>query len=628
MMSNSNGNIGAYGEYDFVESIANAKLSIKLQESKLFKTHFAEGDKLPNLDGNIEFLSKKVRNGKNGEVIVYEPEGSIYVQIKTLSHDYNNNNVSKFKEFKYKYSMDTKVINLVNVGARLEPVIIFLIDEKNNKFFWIHVSDEYALGLEVEEQGNKVIYFSDENELISATDFYIKVSFIYRTRLKQVRDAESNRLMLLNMTADTRVKAQKLLNYLDETLINEFPFLTEYYYPDIWKFGVYLSYNETTKQTALAIYEIKYGSVDTVCLKNFRSVNEVESSFVISGTDKENDFIEFGKLFVQSLLHEYFKSNIINPKYLPNIVLHELAFSLLDTIANKCRLFEKEGFANVYYKDSVNCTELINHLKTLKKFTQLKIDKLNKYIESSTTVMFDPLRNLANGDCEIYKSLFDEMDNEEEFFYQSNYEVQLYSDTIPYKLYQNVIRELQIRSENVINRVWNHQNIIGSFKELNELKVRGHSRIESGYLLKDIYFNTEKYLLKFPQIYNETMSKLIQSSYVSKYSIQEKSFYFMNEEDPNLELRWITFENKEYTNVVNELPSQNITLEEVLSADLQIIRESVNALSCSSGFIPLRVRSSKFRALFYNELVEKLYSIISERNYLNIRSLSPLRLQL
>lgn len=624
----SNENIGAYGEYDFVESLANAKLSIKLQETKLFKTHFAEGDKLPNLDGNIEFLTKKVRRGKNGDVFVYEPEGSIYVQIKTLSHDYSNTNEKMFKKFKYKYSMNTKVINLVNVGARLEPVIIFLIDEKNAKYFWIHVSDMYAMELEVKDQGNKVIYFSDENELIDVQDFYNKVKQIYKTRLEQVRDAESNRLMLMNMREGTRIKAQRLLHYLDDKLINELAFITEHYYPDIWKFGVYLSYNENTKRTVLAIYEINYGSVETVCLKNFRSINEVKSSFVISGTDTQDDFTVFGKQFVESLLHDYFKSNVINPKYMPNIILHELAFSLIDTIASCCELFSKQDYPGVYYKDSVSLSELINHFNTMKKFSEEKIYELCDYYESVDVIYFDPLRSLRKKDCEKYKIMFDDFDNEMDCFYQCACNIRLTSDTIPYTLYYNVLNELRTRNENVIQRVWKHKDLTGYFEEVKELESKGLKSIGVGHTLENIYSNAIKFFLEFPQVYRETINKLINPTYVSNYLIKEKSYFFIDKEDPYLGIKKITFRSDDYVNFVNECPVDNITLNEILTDDIENICRSVNALSCSSQFIPLRVRSSKFKALLYNELVEKIYSVISERNCLNNTRLNPLRHQL
>lgn len=625
-MKNGNRKIGAYGEYDFVESIANAKLSIKLQETKLFKTHFAEGDKLPNLDGNIEILTQKERiDDKGNYYTVYEPEGSIYVQIKTLNHDYSNKNKEKFTEFKYKYSMDTKVINLVNVGARLEPVLIFLIDEKNEKYFWVHVSDEYAIGLNVKDQGNKVIFFSDENELVDVYDFHAKLRHIYRTRLNQIRDEESNRLMLLNMPEDTRINAQRLLSYLDETLINELSFITEYFYPDIWKFGVYISYDKTTKRTVLAIYEVRYGAIDTVLLRNYTSVNEVKSSFIISGTAKENNFIEFGKQFIQSLLEEYFKSNIVNPKYLPNIILNELAFSFLDTIASKCSLFRKTGFPNVYYKDTVDLTELMNHFETLTRFSQLKMDDYAEYFDEPDIIGFDPLQNLNEVDCEKYKAIFDDFSNELDNDYNSTIEVYLSSDKIPYKLYKNTLNELKVRNETLINRVWRHGNIHGSIKESNELKLKGIKGVGVGYTLSDIYFNTEKFLLMLPQAYNDTLNRLFQPIYKSKYSVSKKSFYFMDKNDPYLRLKYVTFKSDEYINMVNELPFHKLTLEEILAEDHGKLRESVAASSCSSSIVPVGVRSSKFRAFLYNELVGQLYNVICERNDFGKKNLSFLR---
>jgi len=156
-------NIGGYSASDFSESSGNAILKQLLEEDKTIKTRFAEADKSPNYDDFFELLEKSPTK--------YIPTARTNVQIKTLERDYINHNKREKTEYLYKYQCDTKVFNAVKRSISLDPTVLFLVDIKQRKVFWIYLSDEYVFDQNIGDNKTTTVYFSKGNLLSNIDSF-------------------------------------------------------------------------------------------------------------------------------------------------------------------------------------------------------------------------------------------------------------------------------------------------------------------------------------------------------------------------------------------------------------------------------------------------------------------------
>lgn len=151
-------NLGGYDENSFYDSNGVAYLTRFLQQEHGIKGVIQSDDKTPNLDGTIQLLEW------NSETRAI-PKQIFHVQVKTMNHGYENTNRIHHRS-QYKYSVDTKVFNVVKENITFDPVLLFLVDEKKEKVFWRYVSVEFVMSLDLHDEENKTIYFN-ESDLIS-----------------------------------------------------------------------------------------------------------------------------------------------------------------------------------------------------------------------------------------------------------------------------------------------------------------------------------------------------------------------------------------------------------------------------------------------------------------------------
>lgn len=117
-------NIGGYDENYKYDSLAVNYLEGRILKSKYLIPHISSGDKVPNLDGAIELCEDAVNK--------INPIAKFEVQVKSLNHDYNNSNIRDNTQYPYKYSCETKCVNVVLQGITLNPVLLILVDSKMN----------------------------------------------------------------------------------------------------------------------------------------------------------------------------------------------------------------------------------------------------------------------------------------------------------------------------------------------------------------------------------------------------------------------------------------------------------------------------------------------------------------
>ena len=127
-------NIGGYDDNSFVDNKGVRFLADYLEEKHNIKTHFKTDEKYPNLDGSFELCER------NNNIAI--PIAPFDVQIKTTESKYINHN-KKINRTKYKFSFDTKAFNIVKKGSVYNPVILFLVDIKNKKIFWWHITYDF-----------------------------------------------------------------------------------------------------------------------------------------------------------------------------------------------------------------------------------------------------------------------------------------------------------------------------------------------------------------------------------------------------------------------------------------------------------------------------------------------------
>lgn len=92
-------NLGGYDKNAFSDGTAVSSLENLFYNSFILVPHFKSEDKTPNFDGYFELLEPG--NVKSTPIGRYE------VQIKSLGHDYQNNNRDVSSD--YKYSCDTRL---------------------------------------------------------------------------------------------------------------------------------------------------------------------------------------------------------------------------------------------------------------------------------------------------------------------------------------------------------------------------------------------------------------------------------------------------------------------------------------------------------------------------------------
>lgn len=477
-------NLGGYDINNFYDSKGNAFLISFLEQDCNIKTDIKKDDKAPNLDGTIELLKKSDK--------VSIPVQIFHVQVKTLNKSYVNKN-KKENISQYKYSADTKVFNVVKEHITSDPVILFLVDTKNKKVFWFYVSIEYVMKLGIKEEKNKTIYFNDTDSIVDMKLFYRVLENIHQERVAMNKNWQNN-IITSNYTRrkEQDILLQKEWDYLNEMLSKKYKVAVEYLYPDAWKFG--LAYQEGEKFDTIGIYQIKYGDNGQI-IKDFS--NRATDCFTVSTYKK--DVLSIRDVInkqIGALAEKYYKSGHIPVRCLPDIALEEISFHFLDIVARSYRELENSQIALSYYKNTEDVSEIRHIWNALVKYSirqnQFIIDKYANM--PHVTAEVNPLGALQSCNAkarnkarEIFGDLLkEEKEDSKELPYPL-----VFSEKFEYQLYCEVIRELESRGIKTVSRLWEPKKYELMFEEQNRLGLKGFERIETGYLIADIYTNCD-----------------------------------------------------------------------------------------------------------------------------------------
>lgn len=494
-------NLGGYDKNSFFDSNGVAYLTRFLQRDNTIKALIASDDKIPNLDGIIQVLDN-VNEGRA------TPKQIFHVQVKTINSDYQNNNKTGIKS-QYKYSADTKVFNTVKNHITSDPVLLFLVDEENDKIFWFHVSLEYVMGLNIKEEKNKTIYFSDCDQIIDIKKFYQQLIFIHEEKVEQSYSINKNMITTNTQIPEICQTLQDESDYLNDILKEKFRIVTDFLYPDTWKFGI--AFLEQDDHNVIGIYHIKKGTNDKL-IKDFST--NVKDCFSITSYKKDKTSIRsvINKQ-IELMAKKYYKIGWVSAKYLSNLVLEEISFYFLDILARVHEQFQDVNYINIYYKTQENVSELSKYWNALISYAIKEVDIIIKEYgdHDNVTCEINPLGSLLScvvlnkNEAKIkFLKVLSQIDNQK---IRLPYPL-VYSNEYPYLLFEEVIQELEYRGIKIISRPYQPKKYLQMLKQYENIKFNNMRRVETGYLIEDIYRNMMDILKILPSAYKFTVNEL------------------------------------------------------------------------------------------------------------------------
>lgn len=323
-------NIGGYDvNYKYDRKAVNYVESVLLDSDHIMP-HLESGDKLPNLDGYIELCVSAEKKDI--------PKGRFDVQVKSLNHDYRNDNVRDNTEYLYKYSCDTKVVNVVLEAQTYNPVLLILVDNKDKRIFWKNMSEQYCLELDVGIQANKTIYFNETDEVVDPNEWYDILCDIYKNHSSAQHCAEEARFLLADKEKIIPSIVQDMSDYLNSMLDNELWFIKKVYFPDTWKIGIAYLDGGKNSFSCIGLYKIKREKND-LFIKQFKEDNEYFVSIQYGGKYSLEDII---RQTLENWIEKFFEKDNYFLFLFPDVVLRELFFENIDSEIAKLEMGDEK----------------------------------------------------------------------------------------------------------------------------------------------------------------------------------------------------------------------------------------------------------------------------------------------
>lgn len=508
--------LGKTPETKFKESKSITALKFLLEKNDSIKVRANEEDTIPNLDGSVAIL-----DDNNTERITVD------IQSKTLPEDYNLNGNP------YKYDCDTKVFNVVIENVTFNPVVLMLVDIKNQKVYWKHISREYANSLQLNKgQETKRITF-DEEDLFDIDTFRNAMDRA-SCELEEIIDAGISAIITSNIKEDTSFygEMQEEIDRINSLLDNDYIDAKNLLFPNVWKFGI--AYNRYTDGSEfLGIYKINKGNNGTL-IKNFDFKNDKYMMCQFKNGDSKSSIRAFLNSWLSQVMNDYFSVAPINPEYLPDIILYEIVFQFLDRLADDIEILCNKDYKAVYYKDEEEISNVKRYISGLKTFYSLIINEysdkfplskalLPYYSLTSRILVFNRLLSPSK---EEYELLLKSIDNPK----QTSNPILLSSQDVDFDLLEKVIIELDKRKIKNVKRVWKYQkwdDYISQKK--NSEKPPFMQSIAKGYIDEDLYSNLDFMFSYLEESVKYALSKIPKGN---KYMINGKYLLLYDKDYP------------------------------------------------------------------------------------------------
>lgn len=484
----NNINLGKDSENDFKESNSITILKRIVEKNRKIKARTAEADKIPNLDGKLMLLDDN-RVERN----------TIEIQIKVLPSGYN-------LKTPYSYSCDTKVFNVVLHHITLNPVVLIMVDIENEKVYWKYISREYAESLNIGNQKNKTIQFTEDNLFIE--EIFIKEMEDTYTKMYEKIDANSAKKSIIysniNEKSKDYVELQIQVDRLNNLFNNELKEIKNLFFRNVWKFGI--AYDKYSNGSAIGIYMIMLGENNTL-IKRF---DPRQGYSYMSMNFKEivniKDYVD---MWVADVIKRYYLKVPLDASNLSNEVLNEIIFYFLDNLTITIRELESYNLSKTYYKDEENLDTIINYINGLELFFEYVMSTKGTPDETPVVSLLAPAYE-CTGQFLVFNMLLQLTDNEKQLLHQyitqnnPSAKIKFYSSSdCDIKLSLLAIKELQKRGINKIERIWNIRD-----RELCKKDFQDFKYTRAGYSKKNVHINTNKYFDILKSNYDYVFNKM------------------------------------------------------------------------------------------------------------------------
>lgn len=397
------------------------------------------------------------------------PEGTIDVQIKSISSDYQNEN-AKANISDYKYSCKTEILNAVESGLTRNPAILFVVDTINERLFAIPLTREYLQDYDFKDKTSVVLYFNKNNQLSSYDDFFKLTQMLYTQRAEEYERLNKHGLFTLDELPKEKLgELQDIADYVEETCKTTLGFLKKWSFPDIWKVGLAYYQEESTYTVGLIL--IEKGTDDALVLRSF-SIMPGEKNSIFDRRhfeiDNNSHFVAIRKNsypladavseLLDDWLKTYLETYIIPPKIMSKTMLEEFSFLYLDKLAGFVPSLSEANKGIKFYKDTLSIQELKLLYNSLYSAYEKQWLTILEYSSGDINhegiyVVESPLMNVSENNT---KSL---VKNVESFYAAESTPprkliLEYRKAEIPFPIIEAVIDELQVRNEEAVRRPW------------------------------------------------------------------------------------------------------------------------------------------------------------------------------
>lgn len=506
-------NLGKVSDNDLKESKSITVIRDILEQNNKIKVRTQEADKIPNLDGRLMILDEESK-----ERITVE------VQSKSLPSEYDETSP-------YKYDCDTKVFNVVLHRVTFNPVVLMLVDIANKKIYWKYISSKYANSLNIGSQETKRITFSDE-DLYFEDKFIDVLSKASKDLDKVIKKGENALLTNIDTSNPYYYEMQQEIDRLNNQFDNGLKMVKDFLFPDVWKFGV--AYSKDESGSWISVYTVKKGQNGTL-IKNF-DVDLLHNEFTgwrFVGSKFGDTSVRAGlNDFLSDVLNTFFNIYPLNPKYLADIVLNEIAFHFLDRLSYDIKEISRENNRGVYFQDNESVDTVINYLNGLKRFYyELSKDK-NTGKQYPMLKTLTPYFNASGGKFLVFNPFIKPIEEEYELLLDCIKDqtpltktIFLSSSDVDFDILELTLLELKKRKIDNVHRVWKAQDWDNFIKEIKTTPT-----IARGYTREDFYKNLGVFFDRLQECIDFSYKSLLNND--NAYNLKKEFLLIYDKEKP------------------------------------------------------------------------------------------------
>ena len=314
-------------------------LEIFLNRTNLIETFFYRRDKLPIYDGFFDLL-----DGTEEENIIRR----FVVQVKSESNPY----YFKKKKLTLSHMMDCDVIRNVKIQTDRNPTFYFVVDATNDRFFFKYLNKDFIDTFSEKDlqHSTKKCFFTEKDLLNDET----REDFI---RLLYSIDDSFN-----NISGVDQKKA-KIIVFIVNRFLAKYDFISSLVYPYLHSIGVSVGNTKINGEivgTGVAKTYAFYPRFLNLQDEEIKKYNEEDFNFSTHFLFTDQYTPEkIAKDFIKNTVDKYINSEEGYILAVPDIVLNEIVFGLLNEYCRLTGRYKKSRTNYSFYKDEIEIEELM-----------------------------------------------------------------------------------------------------------------------------------------------------------------------------------------------------------------------------------------------------------------------------